>query len=114
MGYNPAKATGEFQSTPFDVIKQLKPFEAESVPGLADGLTGIIITADRRLLMKKFNGGPGLGGIEMTNFNVADRNLQGFRTIDRNAFGLTLAPGWSEDLVVITPAFDPRALLNVA
>ena len=110
VGYNAAKATGNFQSVPFDIIAQLKDFEGESAPALTDGLTGYLVTSDRRILAVKQ--GTGLGGIPMTNFNVADRNLDGFRTLDGNAFGFTLAPGWSKDLVVITPSFDPRALLN--
>lgn len=112
-GYNAAKATGEFQSTPFDIIKQLKPFEDESTPGLTDGLTGIIVTLDGSLLFKKFDAtGTGLGGIPLTNFNVADRQLDGFRAIDKNKFGFTLEPGWSLDLVRVKPSFNPRTLLN--
>lgn len=115
VGYNATKAAGEFQSTPFDIIKQLKPFEAESVPGLADGLTGIIVTLDGSLLFKRFDAtGTGLGGIPMTNLNIADRELLGFRTIDKNKFGFTLEPGWSQDLVLVKPSFNPRGLLNVA
>ncbi|MXI17205.1 hypothetical protein GRW34_22860, partial [Escherichia coli] len=104
---------GVFQSAPFDVMAQVKSYEDESSPILSDGLTGYIITADRRIIASKYDEvGTGIGGIPMTNFNLADRALNGFRTLDGNAFGLSLAPGWSKNLVVITPSFDPRALLN--
>lgn len=112
VGYNAVKVTGQFQSTPPDIITALRGYEGESAPGLTDGLTAYFITGDRRIVAKKYDGGTSLSGIPVSNFNIGSRNLEGFRTLDSNAFGLTLAPDWDRDLVIVTPSFDPRALLN--
>ena len=105
VGEDPVKAAGTFLSTPPDIITQLKAYEDESRPGLTNGLTAYLITGDGRIVSSA------LAGIKITNFHVGSRDLEGFRTLDKNNFGFTLAAGWDRDLVITTPSFDARTQL---
>lgn len=110
VGTNSVTATGEFIGLPSDVAAQLDLVTDESAPGLQPGVGAYWVLRDGRLVYSKDAAG-NISGIPFTNFNVSDLDLQGFRTLNKNKFGLSLAPGWSRTLQVVTPSFNPRTQL---
>ena len=109
-GFNTVQATGEFIGLPSDIRTQLSLLEEESRPGLDPGLTGYIILLDGRLVYNKDEQGI-ISGVPLTNFYVGSLNLQGFKTLNRNAFGFTLDGTWDKNLQVVKPDFNPRTAL---
>jgi|GEM_PF-3038749 len=113
VGFNSVKATAVFESLPFEIAEEIRTLADESTAGLTQGLTGFLITGDRRILARKLADGK-IAGIDLYNFYLASRGLEGLKTTDKLPFGFSLAPDWDKDLVLITPSFDPRKALNPA
>ncbi|MGI4871377.1 MAG: hypothetical protein ACRYFX_09380 [Janthinobacterium lividum] len=109
-GYNSVKAKGEFIGLPSDVRTQLALIEDESRPGLSPGTTAYLVLRDGRLVYSKDAAG-NIGGIPFTNFNVSSLDLQGLKTLNKNAFGLTLDGTWDKTIQVVQPSFNPRTQL---
>ena len=106
-GYNSVKAKGEFIGLPSDIRTQLALIEDESRPGLNPGTTAYWILRDGRIVYNKDAAG-NIGGIPFTNFNVSSLDLQGLKSLNKNAFGLTLDGGWDKTIQVVQPSFNPR------
>lgn len=109
-GFNSVQATGNFVGLPSDIRTQLSLLEEESRPGLDPGLTAYIILRDGRLVYNKDENDI-ISGVSLTNFYMASLNLQGFKALNKNAFGFTLDGTWDKYLQVVKPDFNPRTAL---
>lgn len=101
-GVNPSNFTGIFKSISPAVEKQLKALICET------GLTVYFFLSGGRIAAKNITAPTaGKKGFEIQSFFVSDRNNQGFGTKDTNNVRFSLAEGWSEDLIIVTPNFNP-------
>lgn len=101
-GVNPSNFTGMFKSISPAVEKQLKALICET------GLTVYFFLSGGRIAAKKITApAAGVKGFEIQSFFVSDRNNQGFGTKDTNNVRFSLAEGWSEDMEIYTPTFNP-------
>lgn len=110
-GFNSVKAGAKFVGIPSDIRSQLSLISEESRPGLDPGTTAYLVTGDGRIIYKKPAGGS-ISGVPFTNFYVGSLNLQGFKTLNENAFGFNLDGEWDKDLYITTPTFNARTALR--
>ena len=103
-GTNPSAVTGMFRSITPEQEKSLKKL-------MCDPLHVYLINQNGRIFGKKVSATV-TTGIPVQALGVKDRTNEGFGTKDVNEIQFSLAAGWSEDLVEITPA-DFNALTDL-
>ncbi|QNH60737.1 hypothetical protein [Hymenobacter sediminicola] len=100
-GYNAVKPTGEFVGLPGDVKAQLELIEEEARAELGeDPMEQWGITADNRIISV------GAAGIPFSNFYIGSVGSEGFRALNKNAFGFSLDGKWDKGLTVTQAEFD--------
>lgn len=106
IGRNPINFSAVIRSCTQDVIKALKQLQCENALGvylLNDG--GQVIG---------IKDGASTMPIPIQSLFVGDQMLNGLETPDSNAIQFAFKPNWSDDMVVVTPEFNPLTdLANV-
>lgn len=100
-GYNAVKPTGSHIGLPGSIKATLKLLEEESRSELGgDPMELWGITADNRLISR------GVNGIPFSNYYIQSVSSEGFRALNKNAFGFSLDGNWDAGVTIVKPAFD--------
>lgn len=108
LGVGPIQASGMFRSIKNAIIKELRDYTCESAPGQSPGL-GLFFANEYGKLIGKQPGGAGtaVNPIPVTSFFVSDAGNDGKNTNDKASFRFNFKEGWRDDLIIVTPNFDP-------
>lgn len=107
-GFNSSKPTGKFVGIPSALKKQLDLLEDESRPGLRPGVTFFAVTRDGRLIYD-MDENDNIRGLPFVNFFRGGAKSDGLKSLNENAFGLTLPDGkWDRNVQIVKPDFNPR------
>ena len=108
LGQGPISVTGTFRSIKNAIVKELKDYGCESKPGQAPGL-GLYFANEFGKLIGKQPGGTGnaVVPIPLTSFFISDAGNEGKNTDDKANFQFNFKEGWRDDLILVTPDFDP-------
>lgn len=102
IGRNPVNMTFAIRQMSQDVIKALKNLQCE------DALGVYLVNADGQILaLKDTSVVTTFYPIPIRSLFVGDLMLHGLDTPDENALSFSFAPNWSDDAVVVSPAFNP-------
>lgn len=96
VGATTSRATGMFRSMSSDVIKALKALQCEL------DLTVFMINEFGKIIGESPDGVV-FQGIPISSLFVGDAGVEGKNTNDKANFGFSLAYGWRDDLVIVTP-----------
>lgn len=105
-GINPSLFTCNFKSMTPRNEREMKQMRCELQFRVYFFLQGGTIAAAEVTV-----GGTPNQGFLANNAILSDRNNAGFGTKDTNDFRFSLPAGWSENLTIITPEFDPLTAL---
>lgn len=99
IGRNPVNFTCSIRQCSQDVIKGLKGLQCEGELGayLINGEGAVLGLADE----------DGHYPIPIQSLFVGDLMLMGFDNPDENTLQFSFKPNWSDDAVIVTPAFNP-------
>lgn len=101
-GVNPSRFSGMFTSLSNTVEKQIKALTCEK------NLTVYFFLQGGRIAAAEITGTPNeYQGIEAFSVFMSDRNNAGFATKDTHSLTFSMLAGWSEDVKVIKPNFNP-------
>lgn len=101
-GTNPSKFSASFKS--------LLPEQEKGLKKISCITTEVyFFNQDGKIICEKIDdGGVNHRGFKMQSYFFSDRGNQGFGTKDINTMSFSLAPGWSENLVMVDPIdFNP-------
>lgn len=105
LGENPQVFTAAILKSPQQVIKALKQLSCEK-------LSVILIDEYGQMgMLAETTGTPSptttYYPIPIQNFYATSKGLGGYEAPDRNNVGWSFVPDWSDDFVIIEPAFNP-------
>lgn len=101
-GKNPSVFTAFFKSLTPAIQKQIATLECEK------SLTVYLFLQGGKIGVFQITAGPDtFRGFEAKSFVILDRANNGFGTKDTNSISFSLPAGWSANLQVITPNFNP-------
>lgn len=112
IGREPTTFTGVIRKAPQAVIKALKEMQCES---LGDNL-GIFIFDENGAIgaIKDASTDGKYYPIPIRSLFIGDKTLGGLEAPDSNAIQWSFLPNWSDDLVIVAPAFNPLTDLKPA
>lgn len=100
-GVNPSKFSCNFKSISPATEKAMKALMCNSVEVY-------FFTEGGKIVCENIEGTENHKGFNVQALFVSDRNNAGYGTKDTNAFSFSLPAGWSENLVLVSPAdFNP-------
>jgi len=99
-GTNPSKFSTEFKGLSSEIEKAMKALKCET------GMTVYMFLQGGKIAVAKIDDN-NQKGFEVQSLFVSDRNNAGFGTKDVHKLSFSLPAGWSEDLEIITPNFNP-------
>lgn len=99
-GVNPSAFSCEFKELSPEIEKAMKKLLCEK------NLTVYLILQGGRIAAVEIDADNQKGFSIQSPF-ISDRGNQGFATKDTHTFSFSLAAGWSEDLVIVKPNFNP-------
>lgn len=101
-GTNPSAFSAVFKSISAAIEKQMKALNCEK------NLTVYFFLQGGRIASVEITGTPNTyKGFDAHSFFLSDRNNAGFGTKDTHAVSFFLKEGWSENLQIIKPNFNP-------
>lgn len=103
IGREPTPFTGVIRKAPQEVIKALKGMQCES---WGDNLGIFIFDENGAIGAIKGNTGA-YYPIPIRSLFIGDKTLGGLEAPDSNAIQWLFLPNWSDDLAIVTPAFNP-------
>ena len=103
-GVNPSKFSAIFKSLEPAQEKALKKIMCKDVEVY-------FLLQGGKIACVKVDGTVNHKGFPVESFFVSDRSNAGFGTQDANTISFSMASGWSEDMVMVTPAFNPLTSL---
>lgn len=101
VGVNPSLFTCEFQELTPEIEKALKTVICEK------DLTVYMFLQSGKIAAVEVTASSQYRGFGIQSPFLSDRNNAGYGTLDTHSFRFSLKAGWSEDLVVLTPNFNP-------
>ena len=112
IGREPTPFTGVIREVPQAVIKALKELQCESQSGnlgiyLFDGNGGIGADRDETVETTYYP-------IPIRSLFIGDKTLGGLEAPDSNAIQWSFLPNWSDNLVIVSPDFNPLTDLRIA
>lgn len=99
-GVNPAPFTAEFKELTPEIERAMKELACEK------NLTVYLFLEGGRIAAYEIDASNQRGFLLQSMF-ISDRNNAGYATKDITNMSFFFPAGWSEDLVIITPAFNP-------
>lgn len=106
-GVNPSNFSAEFKELSPEIEKALKAIICEK------DLTVYFILQGGKIAVVKIDD-ENQRGFQIQSPFVSDRNNAGFATKDIHNIRFSLPSGWSEDLQIVTPNFNPLTQLRLA
>lgn len=109
VGVNPTTFTAEIRSQKQSVIKQLKELMGESK---AHNLGVYFINENAQICGRDVSTTTGstttkkIAPIPVWNLFVGDKVVGGLEAPDHNTISFSMAPNWSDDFVILTPAYN--------
>lgn len=103
IGREPTSFTGVIRKAPQEVIKALKKIQCES---WGDNL-GIFIFDENGAIGAIKGDDDAYHPIPIRSLFIGDKTLGGLEAPDSNAIQWSFLPNWSDDLVIVAPAFNP-------
>lgn len=100
QGVNPSAFSAEFRELTPEIEMALKELTCEK------SLTVYMFLEGGKIAAYKIDATNQRGFLLQSMF-VSDRNNAGFATLDTNTISWAFPAGWSENLEIITPAFNP-------
>lgn len=100
QGVNPSAFSAEFRELTPEIELALKLLTCEK------SLTVYLFLEGGRIAAYEIDPTNQRGFLLQSMF-VSDRNNAGFATLDTNTISWAFPSGWSENLVIVTPAFNP-------
>ena len=101
-GVNPSNFSCLFKSLSAAIEKQIKALMCEK------GLTVYFFLQGGRIACVEIPGSPANEfGFDIQSFFFSDRSNAGFGTKDTHNMRFSLVDGWSENLVILKPSFNP-------
>lgn len=100
IGRNPVSMTFALRQCPQDIIKALKGLSCEN-------LGVYLINGDGQILAIKGTTQGDYFPIPINSLFVGDLKLNGLDTPDDNSLSFSFNPNWSDDVVIVSPDFNP-------
>jgi len=98
-GINPSKFSCFYNSLSSAQEKALKKLICET------NLTAYFVLQGGKIAIKKIS--TDVWGLAIQSFFISDRGNSGYGTKDKFNVSFSLPAGWSEDMTIITPSFNP-------
>jgi len=99
-GVNPSAFSCEFKELSSEIEKAMKTIMCEK------GLVVYLILQGGKIAVVKIDA-DNHKGFEIQSPFISDRGNQGFATKDTHTMSFSMKAGWSEDLIILKPTFNP-------
>lgn len=106
VGKTAITTTGRFQGLPFDTKKEMEAYVSE---GAVFGNLGVFLIDEFSKIYGLQTGGAAttVTSIPVSSFFIGDPGTEGFNTLTYTPFQFNLKANWVDDVISVSPDFDP-------